>query len=79
MAYRTPLDTAYGCVWTLSDLAIRKSKIWYTLKKTCVELVRAFRRKPPSIPSFVKDSKLENHPEQHIRGVPRSNSISHFL
>ncbi|GKC05085.1 hypothetical protein Tco_0996695 [Tanacetum coccineum] len=41
-AYRTPLDTAYGCVWTLSDLAIRKSTIWYTLKKTCVELVRAF-------------------------------------
>ncbi|GKB28348.1 hypothetical protein Tco_0867749 [Tanacetum coccineum] len=24
------------------DLAIRKSTIWYTLKKTCVELVRAF-------------------------------------
>ncbi|GJR98515.1 reverse transcriptase domain-containing protein [Tanacetum coccineum] len=26
------------------DLAVRKSTIWYTLKKTCVELVRAFRR-----------------------------------
>ncbi|GJT81037.1 hypothetical protein Tco_1055379 [Tanacetum coccineum] len=25
-----------------SDLAIRKSTLWYTLKKTCVELVRAF-------------------------------------
>ncbi|GJR81846.1 hypothetical protein Tco_0152631 [Tanacetum coccineum] len=24
------------------DLAVKKSTIWYTLKKTCVELVRAF-------------------------------------
>ncbi|GKD12756.1 hypothetical protein Tco_1197163 [Tanacetum coccineum] len=25
-----------------TDLAVKKSTIWYTLKKTCVELVRAF-------------------------------------
>ncbi|GKC14625.1 hypothetical protein Tco_1011407, partial [Tanacetum coccineum] len=29
--------------------------------------------------TFVQELKLENHPEQHIRGVPSSNSISHFL
>ncbi|GKA48647.1 hypothetical protein Tco_0741605 [Tanacetum coccineum] len=28
---------------------------------------------------FAQELKLENHPEQHIRGVSRSNSISHFL
>ncbi|GKE74724.1 reverse transcriptase domain-containing protein [Tanacetum coccineum] len=27
---------------SFKDLAVRKSTIWYTLKKTCVELVRAF-------------------------------------
>ncbi|GKB18571.1 hypothetical protein Tco_0852494 [Tanacetum coccineum] len=27
---------------SFKDLAVKKSTIWYTLKKTCVELVRAF-------------------------------------
>ncbi|GJS88860.1 hypothetical protein Tco_0771496 [Tanacetum coccineum] len=33
-------EVALSCEPT--DLAIRKSTLWYTLKKTCVELVRAF-------------------------------------
>ncbi|GJU68233.1 hypothetical protein Tco_1254492 [Tanacetum coccineum] len=51
------------------DLAIRKSMIWYNLKKTC----------DASSTHFCSRTPMENHPEQHIRGVPRSNSISHFL
>ncbi|GJY03912.1 hypothetical protein Tco_0369852 [Tanacetum coccineum] len=46
-------------------------------KKTCVELVRAILT--PRQHTFAQELKLENHLEQHIRGVPRSNSISHLL
>ncbi|GKB14666.1 hypothetical protein Tco_0848589 [Tanacetum coccineum] len=28
---------------------------------------------------FAQELNLENHPEQNIRGVPRSNSISHII
>ncbi|GJX41330.1 putative ribonuclease H-like domain-containing protein [Tanacetum coccineum] len=49
------------------ELAIKKSTIWYTLKKTCAELVRAILT--PRQHTFVQELKLENHPEQHIRGV----------
>ncbi|GJZ36350.1 hypothetical protein Tco_0582541, partial [Tanacetum coccineum] len=35
-------DGAYAQRMQYSDLAVRKSTIWYTLKKMCVELVRAF-------------------------------------
>ncbi|GJV98644.1 hypothetical protein Tco_1553896 [Tanacetum coccineum] len=59
------------------DLVVKKSTIWYTLRKTCIELVRAFLGLVNTL--FAQELKLENHPEQHIRGVPRSNSISHFL
>ncbi|GJU70471.1 retrovirus-related pol polyprotein from transposon TNT 1-94 [Tanacetum coccineum] len=59
------------------DLAIKKSMIWYTLKKRCVELVREILT--PRQHTFAQELKLENHPEQHIRGVPRSNSMSYFL
>ncbi|GKC88912.1 hypothetical protein Tco_1149561 [Tanacetum coccineum] len=59
------------------ELAVKKSTIWYTLKKTCAELVRAILM--PRQHTFAQELKLENHLEQHIRGVPRSNSISHFL
>ncbi|GJU08849.1 hypothetical protein Tco_1125279 [Tanacetum coccineum] len=58
-------------IWTLplalSDLAVKKSTIWYTLKKTCVELVRAILT--PRQHTFAQELKIENHPEQHIRGV----------
>ncbi|GJX65141.1 hypothetical protein Tco_0299484 [Tanacetum coccineum] len=54
----------------LGDLAIGKSTIWYTLEKTCVELVRSIL-KPRQHTLFAQELKLENHPEQHIRGVPR--------
>nr|GEX99337.1 hypothetical protein [Tanacetum cinerariifolium] len=48
------------------DLAIGKLTIWYTLKKTCVELVRSIL-KPRQYTLFAQELKLENHPEQHIR------------
>ncbi|GJX14859.1 hypothetical protein Tco_0206617 [Tanacetum coccineum] len=35
------MDTAYRLPVQFKDLAIRKSTIWYTLKKTCVVLVRS--------------------------------------
>ncbi|GJV65454.1 hypothetical protein Tco_1476282 [Tanacetum coccineum] len=59
------------------DLAVKESTIWYTLKKMCVELVRAILT--PRQHTFAQELKLENHPEKHIREVLRSNSISHFL
>nr|GEV72836.1 reverse transcriptase domain-containing protein [Tanacetum cinerariifolium] len=61
----------------LEDLAIRKSTTWYTLKKTYVELVGSILK--PRQHTFSQELKLENHPEKHIRGVPRSYSISYFL
>ncbi|GKC64952.1 hypothetical protein Tco_1097550 [Tanacetum coccineum] len=42
MQYGVSLGLRYGILTTCTDLAVKKSKIWYTLKKTCVELVRAF-------------------------------------
>ncbi|GKD14875.1 hypothetical protein Tco_1199282 [Tanacetum coccineum] len=42
MQYDVSLGLGYGILTTCTDLAIKKSTIWYTLKKTCVELVRAF-------------------------------------
>ncbi|GJZ94363.1 hypothetical protein Tco_0666566 [Tanacetum coccineum] len=44
MQYGVSLGLGYGVLTTCTDLAIKKSTIWYTLKKTYVELVRAFRR-----------------------------------
>ncbi|GJQ97976.1 hypothetical protein Tco_0009115 [Tanacetum coccineum] len=61
----------------VQDLAVRKSTILHTLEKKCVKLVRAILT--PYQHTFAQELKLENHPEKHIRGVPRSNSISHFL
>nr|GEY45582.1 hypothetical protein [Tanacetum cinerariifolium] len=43
------------------DLAIGKSTTWYTLKKTCVELVRSILK--PRQHTFAQELKLENHPE----------------
>ncbi|GJX99404.1 hypothetical protein Tco_0356423 [Tanacetum coccineum] len=42
MQYGVSLGLGYGVLTSCTDLAVRKSTIWYTLKKTCVELVRAF-------------------------------------
>ncbi|GJT08852.1 hypothetical protein Tco_0843314 [Tanacetum coccineum] len=42
MQYGVSLGLGYGVLTTCIDLAVKKSTIWYTLKKTCVELVRAF-------------------------------------
>ncbi|GKB95637.1 hypothetical protein Tco_0981774 [Tanacetum coccineum] len=67
----------YGILTTYTDLAVKESTIWYTLKKMCVELVRAILT--PRQHTFAQELKLENHPEKHIREVLRSNSISHFL
>ncbi|GKA37202.1 DNA-directed DNA polymerase [Tanacetum coccineum] len=49
------------------------------------ELVTVYSRKrrvgilTPLQHTFAQELKLENHPEQNIKGVPRSNSMSHFL
>ncbi|GJV45020.1 reverse transcriptase domain-containing protein [Tanacetum coccineum] len=47
LKYKEPYGVSLGLRYDVlipvqHDLAIRKSTIWYTLKKTCVELVRAF-------------------------------------
>ncbi|GKC27238.1 hypothetical protein Tco_1034532 [Tanacetum coccineum] len=42
MQYDVSMGLGYGVLTTCTDLAVKKSTIWYTLKKTCVELVRAF-------------------------------------
>ncbi|GJT19916.1 hypothetical protein Tco_0878622, partial [Tanacetum coccineum] len=42
MQYGVSLGLGYGVLTTCTDLAVKKSTIWYTLKKTCVELIRAF-------------------------------------
>ncbi|GJS32643.1 putative reverse transcriptase domain-containing protein [Tanacetum coccineum] len=42
MQYSVSLGLGYGVLTTCTDLAVKKSTIWYTLKKTCVELLRAF-------------------------------------
>ncbi|GJR98124.1 hypothetical protein Tco_0270298 [Tanacetum coccineum] len=42
MQYGVSLGLGYGVLTSCTDLAVKKSTIWYTLKKTCVELVRAF-------------------------------------
>ncbi|GJR58471.1 hypothetical protein Tco_1500633, partial [Tanacetum coccineum] len=42
-SYGVSLGLGYGVLIPVQhDLAVRKSMIWYTLKKTCVELVRVF-------------------------------------
>ncbi|GKF70926.1 hypothetical protein Tco_0203983 [Tanacetum coccineum] len=69
-------EAALSCEPT--DLALRKiDDMIYSGKKTCVELVRSILK--PRQHTLLKELKLENHSEQHIREVPRSNSISHFL
>ncbi|GJZ71483.1 hypothetical protein Tco_0635334 [Tanacetum coccineum] len=45
----------------------------YSEKGVCTSILMPRQR------TFVQELKLENHPEQHIRGVPSSNYISHFL
>ncbi|GJS70925.1 reverse transcriptase domain-containing protein [Tanacetum coccineum] len=40
--YGVSLGLGYGVLTTCIDLAVRKSTIWYILKKTRVELIRAF-------------------------------------
>ncbi|GJW02019.1 hypothetical protein Tco_1560875 [Tanacetum coccineum] len=50
------------------DLAIRKSALWYTLKKTCVELVRSILN--PHQHTFAQELKMEIHPSTY-QGVPR--------
>ncbi|GKA72939.1 hypothetical protein Tco_0779155 [Tanacetum coccineum] len=42
MQYGVSLGLGYNVLTTCTDLAVKKSTIWYTLKKTCVELIRAF-------------------------------------
>ncbi|GKA35684.1 hypothetical protein Tco_0722175 [Tanacetum coccineum] len=39
MQYGVSLGLGYGVLTTCTDLAVKKSTIWYTLKKTCVELI----------------------------------------
>ncbi|GJZ29383.1 hypothetical protein Tco_0574030 [Tanacetum coccineum] len=68
------INTAYP-----GDIAETKLTNWwrYTLKMTCVELIRhseALVNTP-----FAQELNLKNHPEQNIRGVSRSNSISHII
>ncbi|GJZ94720.1 hypothetical protein Tco_0666923 [Tanacetum coccineum] len=60
------------------DLAIRKiDDMVYSEKK---HVLNSYEHSEASSTHFLlKELKLENHPEQHIRGVPRSNSISYFL
>ncbi|GKC30826.1 hypothetical protein Tco_1038120, partial [Tanacetum coccineum] len=65
--YGVSLGLGYSVLTTCTDLAVKKSTIWYTLKKTCVELVRAILTPRQHI--FAQELKLENHPEQHIRGL----------
>ncbi|GJU67347.1 hypothetical protein Tco_1253606 [Tanacetum coccineum] len=38
MQYDVSLVLGYGVLTTYTDLAVKKSTIWYALKKTCVEL-----------------------------------------
>ncbi|GJV20816.1 hypothetical protein Tco_1369836 [Tanacetum coccineum] len=42
MQYGVSLGLGYGVLTTCTDLAVKKSTIWYTLKKACVELVQHF-------------------------------------
>ncbi|GJZ67249.1 hypothetical protein Tco_0630489 [Tanacetum coccineum] len=42
MQYGVSLGLGYDVLTTCTDLAVKKLTIWYTLKKTCVEFVRAF-------------------------------------
>ncbi|GJU41028.1 reverse transcriptase domain-containing protein [Tanacetum coccineum] len=42
MQYGVSLGLGYGILTSCTDLVVRKSTIWYTLKKTCVDLVGAF-------------------------------------
>ncbi|GJR87511.1 hypothetical protein Tco_0211522 [Tanacetum coccineum] len=44
MQYGVSLGLGYGVLTSCTDLAVKKSTISYTLKKTCVELIRAFCR-----------------------------------
>ncbi|GKE93848.1 hypothetical protein Tco_1574943 [Tanacetum coccineum] len=62
MQYGVSLGLGYGVLTTCTDLAVKKSTIWYTLKKTCVELVRAILT--PRQQTFAQELKLENHPDK---------------
>ncbi|GJT67878.1 hypothetical protein Tco_1019358 [Tanacetum coccineum] len=59
------------------DLAVKKSTILYTLKKTRVRTRTSILTSRQH--TFAQELKLENHPEQHIRGVPRGRHLRRCL
>ncbi|GJZ40041.1 reverse transcriptase domain-containing protein [Tanacetum coccineum] len=65
--------------FSFKDLAEIKSTNWwrYTLKMMYVELYGHSEALVNTL--FAQQLNLENHPEQHIKGVSRSNSISHII
>ncbi|GJV72079.1 reverse transcriptase domain-containing protein [Tanacetum coccineum] len=73
-------NTAYPLSLDTTDLTERKEEIGGVFIIWKSQSVRVLTNLKVAVQHILaRKLKLENHLEQHIRGVPRSNSISHFL